>query len=92
MAVEEQDRPHGNLLSRVFRYALTGPDDRSYELVELIGGFGFVIGVMLEIVDFALQWWTGSEGSFNFAVYMGGLATGIVAIGGTQRIRDGRTQ
>lgn len=80
------------LLSRVLRSSLTGPDDVSYELVELIGGFGFIVGVILEIVDFALQWWTGSESSFNFAVYMGGLATGVAAIGCTQRIRDGKTQ
>jgi hypothetical protein len=80
------------LMSRVLRESLTGPDDVTYELVELIGGFGFIVGVLLQIVDLSLQWWTGRQSNFNFAVYMGGLATGVVAIGGSQRIRDGKTQ
>jgi hypothetical protein len=86
-----EDERREPLMSRVFRYALTGPDDRTFELVELIGGFGFLVGVLLEIVDFVLQWMNTTEGSFNFAVYMGGLATGLVALSGAQRIRDGRS-
>jgi hypothetical protein len=98
MAVDEpsallpgpRDERREPLMSRVFRYALTGPDDRTFELVELMGAFGFLVGVMLEVVDFVLQWVNGTEGSFNFVLYMGGLATGCAAIGVTQRFRDGR--
>jgi hypothetical protein len=87
-----RDERRESLLSRVLRYSLTGPDDRTFELVEIIGAFGFVVGVLLEIVDFVLQWALGIEGSFNFAIYMGGLSVGMGALAASQRLRDGRTQ
>jgi hypothetical protein len=91
MDVTPPDLPQGPLMSRVFQYALTGPDDHTYELVEIIGACGFIIGVILEVVDFILQWHTGTEGSFNFLSYMGGLSAGMAALAGSQRIRDGRS-
>ena len=86
--LEDRRQP---VLAKVFRSALTGPDDRSYELAELMIGFGFIVGIILEIIDFALQWIRDVEGSFNFLTYMTALGVGAGAVFAGQRLRDGKT-
>lgn len=87
-----QEERRESLLSRVLRYSLTGPDDRTFELAELMIGFGFLVGVLLEVADFILQWVNStSDSSFNFFTYMSALGLGAGAITAAQRLRDGRT-
>ena len=77
-----------SVLSRILRHIFTGDDDQTYEVANVLFGFGFFVGVLLEIVDFGLQWFTGKEGSFNFLAYMTGLSTGVMALTTGLKIRD----
>ena len=72
---------------------LTGPDDRTYNAVELLAVVSFACGILLSITDFVLSWVMPEADvvHFNALSYFGGVSAGIAAVGAAIRIRDGIT-
>ena len=70
---------------------LTDPAD-AYDIVNVLAGVGFCVGLGLQVADYARHWYDAQPPLFSMWDFMKALGAGVAALAFAIRLRDGLPQ